>query len=507
MLARLRASQSTLRAPGEARLVGRREELQRIDATLEQAQTSRGGALAFLGAAGIGKTRLLDEARVRAALAGMSVIRIRCNRGDMLRPLCVLVDLVSRLLEMPGAAGCDPGHVEGLRQLTQARPDADPVDVSSDSLASPIVRRVRLLASVADLIDAVSTEAPLVIQIDDAQWMSESVAPIINDLVEWSASRPVAWFLAMRRPRHREIEIKCPQASVGGLDPTSAAQLLDELLRARSQSAEASTRDALLARGAGSPLFLRELVRHWSTVGTLESLPTSLVALLETGLSHLSDSAQRTLQVAAVLGTHATVERVEHIARNFHQDFINTIWELEAAGVLVTDAAGAMYGHVLWAEAALSHLSPGFRRMLHRHAAESFDGEMALRPTTAVLWESARHWEAAGDPAKARAAILCGAEQLEHSGFTAEAAEAYGRALRRTIGPTQRLSVMERRIDALWTSGRIADTIAEIQAYQTFGRDNVPGFDPHNGVELIGFRARSASPMTSTVLFAMGCAA
>ena len=139
-----------------------------------------------------------------------------------------------------------------------------------------------------------------------------------------------------------------------------------------------------LAPSAGSPLFLRELVRHGSTVGTLESLPTSLVALLETGLSHLSDSAQRTLQVAAVLGTHATVERVEHIARNFHQDFINTIWELEAAGVLVTDAAGAMYGHVLWAEAALSHLSPGFRRMLHRHAAESFDGEMALRPTTAA---------------------------------------------------------------------------------------------------------------------------
>ena len=64
---------------------------------------------------------------------------------------------------------------------------------------------------------------------------------------------------------------------------------------------------------------------------------------------------------------------------------------------------------------------------------------------------------------------------------------------------------MERRIDALWTSGRIADTIAEIQAYQTFGRDSVPGFDPHNGVELDRLQgARRSLPMTSTVLLRDG---
>ena len=155
-----------------------------------------------------------------------------------------------------------------------------------------------------------------------------------------------------------------------------------------------------------------------------------------------------------------------------------------------TDAGGAMYGHVLWAEASLSHLPPGFRRMLHRQAAEIFDGEMAVRPTTTTLWESARHWEASGQPAKARAAILCGAEQLEHSGFTAEAAEAYGRALRRSIGANQRLQVMQRRIEALWASGRVADATTEAKTYQTLGCESVPGFDPHNDVELIGLRAR-----------------
>src|SRR6185437_5056985 len=57
MLARLRAGQATVAPFGEAPIVGRQGELHRVDALLEHAQAARGGALVFIGAPGVGKTR------------------------------------------------------------------------------------------------------------------------------------------------------------------------------------------------------------------------------------------------------------------------------------------------------------------------------------------------------------------------------------------------------------------------------------------------------------------
>jgi DNA-binding SARP family transcriptional activator len=491
MLRRVRGAQTSGITHRESRFVGRREQLRRVDGLLTSTMHGSGGALMLTGPAGIGKTRLLDEARDRALLAGFQSVRVQCQRGDTIRPLSGVVDLVGQLLELPGAAGCDPEHVSRLRLL--AHHDSAPNTSSHEG--SPIVLQGRIVDALDDLLDAVSDEAPMLVQVDDVQWLQASVAWIWNELARRSASKRVALLYAARPTRRRPMTLEAPTVSVGALESQAAAEILEDLFAAGERFPTAATRQVILDRGAGSPLFLRELVRQWIAAGDIESLPTSLVALLETALSGLNKSALRTLQVAAILGTYATVERVEAVVQLGRGAFLDGLVELEAAGIFTANSNGTVLGHLLWGEAALSHLSLNLERVLHRHAAELFDAEIKRSPQVPLLWEAARHWERAGHPERARAAILSGGEHLLRNGFTDDAVVAYERALQTLQDPVERLPILERRIRALARSGHPKTVLEAIDEFQSLSVELNPSFETHNDLELLGIRARFASAM------------
>jgi len=97
----------------------------------------RCGIGCLCGPAGIGKTRLLDEAATRAALSGMQVVRVRCQAADTLRPLSGLMELIPRLLSLPGAAGVAPENLKRLRAFAEI-----PEQPSDETSGNPVsVRR------------------------------------------------------------------------------------------------------------------------------------------------------------------------------------------------------------------------------------------------------------------------------------------------------------------------------------------------------------------------------
>jgi hypothetical protein len=94
---------------------------------------------------------------------------------------------------------------------------------------------------------------------------------------------------------------------LSSLDADSAGRLIDSLIASGDRSASEGERAALLVRGGGSPLFLREIVRQWILTGSADHLPTSLTTLFDAGVAGLSASGLRALQAAAVLGSYATL--------------------------------------------------------------------------------------------------------------------------------------------------------------------------------------------------------
>ncbi|MDB4877099.1 MAG: hypothetical protein JWM41_3545 [Gemmatimonadetes bacterium] len=470
----------------EPRFVGRREELRRIDELLHAARLENGGALILTGPAGIGKTRLLHEASVRAKLADMQVVRIRCQRGTALRPLSVVADLVPQLLELRGAAGCDPENLARLRRL--AHPDPRNVG-EHQAPSSPHVHRSRIVAALLDIIDAVSSESALLVEIDDVQWADPSLGWLWDNVLAWSSGHAVCWLFAQRSARHDRVAVVAPAVAIGSLDQASTNELLDDLVARTDRRLDRSSRDALMARGAGSPLFLRELTRQWGTTGRCDELPGSLLTIFDVGLSSLDRYTMRVLQVSAVLDTYATLDRIECVAALPRAKFIDAISDLEASGILSADARGTTYGHVLWAEAALARLSQNVARIMHRHAAERLDVELVTAPSLSLLWECARHWDRAGRPERASACVVQGAEHLVANGFVADAARAYERIITHTDDAVVRLALLARRVRLLTLVGDWSDVRRAVESHETLALELDPAYDSHNDLEILKHRA------------------
>jgi hypothetical protein len=413
----------------------------------------------------------------------MQFVRVRCQAGDASRPLSGVVDLVPQLLALRGAAGCDPQNVARLRKV--ARADDGPVDTNAVQ-ASPEVLRAQIITALLDVLDAASGETAVVLQVDDLQWAHRSLGWLWEDLLVWSATHPVAWIFALRTTGSgTEPERPVQQLAVTSLDATAAAALVDDIATRLERPMNNDTRAALLTRGGGSPLFLQELARQWALGGSVDSLPNSLTGLIAQGLSTLSAAALRALQVAAVLGTQASLERAEAIMQLPRTAFVEAILELDEAGILTSDVAGAMHGHVLWADAALARLPEHVRRVLHRHAAERFDAELLGHPSVVLLWEAGHHWEQAGNPNRARETMVRGAEHLNSNGFPDDAAAAYARVLGQVKDTSEELPLLKRRIELLYVAGCWNEIVADIDRHEQLASELCVGYTRHSSVELI----------------------
>src|SRR5688500_17127276 len=88
-----------------AALLEREHEVERVRAALRAVRQRAGGTLIIEGAAGIGKSRLLTEARLRASQSGLGVLDARATEREQAFPFGVVRGLFERpLLEAdPGA--------------------------------------------------------------------------------------------------------------------------------------------------------------------------------------------------------------------------------------------------------------------------------------------------------------------------------------------------------------------------------------------------------------------
>ncbi|WP_049578774.1 AAA family ATPase [Streptomyces sp. SBT349] len=222
------------------RLVGRRDEIRRIDELTGAARAGRGGALVLRGEAGIGKSALLEHAR-RAA-SGFRVLRATGSQYETELPFAALHQLCVPVLGR--LDGLPERHREALRVafgLATGEPD-----LFRTGLAS-----LQLLASAA-------RDRPLMCAVDDAQWLDAASSRTLAFLARRVGSEPVAMAFAVRLPSAAGEWDELPGLVVEGLGDADARALL----AARSHATlDEQVRDRLLAEARGNPLALLELPR------------------------------------------------------------------------------------------------------------------------------------------------------------------------------------------------------------------------------------------------------
>lgn len=333
-------------------LVGRESERVVLTSFLEGALVD-GGACLLPGEPGVGKTRLLQLCAELAEASGARVlwasgVQFEAELGfsalnQLLRPV------LARLDTLPGSSSSALRSVLGI---------ADP-----DVVVLPLVAFQAALA----LLEAAAREAPLLVLLDDVQWMDTSSAAAFAFIARRLAGQPIGLVGTVRTGEPSHFDAAGLPAHL--IHPLSAAAA-DELLRGLNANLPATVRRRLIQLSAGYPLALVE----WGsdverTMGyEVESLPLPrrLEDSFAARISRLPVHARRALLMLALDGRNE-LQTLADIGVA-----LDDLAPAEAAGaLLVGETTGHVeFRHPLFRSALVASSTSAERRRIHRKLAE-----------------------------------------------------------------------------------------------------------------------------------------
>ena len=410
-----RASHGTVLAPASERsasgsssrlrLVGRGRERAAFTDALRAAQNAANPPVLLVsGEPGIGKTRLLaDLAHQTGALGGMA-LGGRAFEAEMIRPYGVWIDVLRS-----AALG---GLSEALRaDLAPLLPELGAPPREAD--------RNRLFDGVRRLLLKSAADAPLVVLIDDIQWLDEASSALLHYLARSLSLSSVLFALAARpaevtanRPVQALLNAlvrggRLARIELGPLDEAATRELvegIDDHLDVQQ----------IFADGGGNPLFSLELARAAAHDAGPVSTTPSLDRLIAERLSRLDDRAVDLLPWAAALGHSFSVDTLASLTSLPAGDLLGALEELERHGVFRVMAAeagssGYDFAHDLVRRAAYRSMSEPRRRWVHRQVARTLSA--ADDPESVLASDIAHHAALADDNDAASRAYVAAAER------------------------------------------------------------------------------------------------
>ena len=354
-------------------ILGRTVELAAIDGFLAGPPGDR-RLLVISGDAGIGKTSLWQAALARADARGdLTVLVARASEPERDLAHVTLTDLLEPIVDDDGATADDlPGpQREALDAAMLRRPATVPADPRTVGTA------------VLSVLRRVAQERPVVLFIDDAQWvdhasaaalgfalrrLGEATVAVVATIrtVEGESSAP---FLESLRRDPGASELRVGPVSLGVLHHLIVDRVGMTLTRPQLARVEAAS--------AGNPLLAIELARglarleRWPLPGEPLPLPTDSGALLQERIARLAPHVREVLMIAAamVMPTVDLIRASGAIAVDTVDDALRLA---ESAGLVETEGSGRVrFRHPLMSSAALASVPATRRRAIHARLAAS----------------------------------------------------------------------------------------------------------------------------------------
>jgi DNA-binding CsgD family transcriptional regulator len=429
-------------------IVGRSAELDAIDTFLIDAGRAA-SALVLEGEAGIGKTTVWEQVFARAASRGISVVSCRPAEAETKLAFASLADLLD-----PVADDVLPRLPEPQRRALEValmRTGPLPTAPSARAVSMAVLSTLRVLTHAS----------PLVLAIDDQQWLDRASAEALAFALRRIGDRPVGVVATSRvTGQVRPDPLRLGTAFAGRVERVTLGPLglgaLHHVIRANlglavSRPALRRITDA----SGGNPFFALEYARAFvdagARIGPGEPLPVpeTTVALVFRRVERLPARVRRLLLVASALAT-PTVAVVEAVLGD--GDLASSLVRAEQAGVIEIRGREIRFAHPLLASAVYSSAAARTRQAIHRDLAgvisspEERARHLALatpEPDEQVaralddasllarrrgapdaageLQESAANVTPRDDPAAARRRRIAAAEHFFHAGDRARA--------------------------------------------------------------------------------------
>lgn len=397
-----------------ADFVGRETELAQLLTALPAAQAGQQAGWLIGGESGVGKSRLMNELRNQALVQGWV-----CLRGQLVsaggQPYQLWLDIFRWLAVLAAtddlALSVLKPFVPDLERLLKTQIPAAPE-------LDPQPTQVRLFATVVSLLERAAAAQPLVLLLEDLQWIGPNSLALLQHLLNHKGPWSVCILASYRDDETPHLPTQLPQLPLLPLKRL-ALPAITALSRSMLgvQGARPDVVRFLERESEGNVFFLMEVVRALAEkAGDLEligviTLPAHIFAggirqIVQQRLARLPAASAPVFQLAAVLGRQLDLPLLAAA-------YPATDWELwllagAEAAVLEVQANIWRFAHDKLREGLLADLSPAESAALHRQAAELIERVYGPAAPAATL---AHHWAAAQVPEReGHYAALAGAQ-------------------------------------------------------------------------------------------------
>jgi DNA-binding CsgD family transcriptional regulator/tetratricopeptide (TPR) repeat protein len=432
-------------------LIGRESECARLDELIDRARLGRTAALVIRGEAGIGKTALLDYAVERAD--GMTVVRALGVESEAELEFSALLEVCWPLREYLAELS---GH------------QADALRAALGLASGEAKDRFAVGAATLSLLAAAAEREPLLVAIDDAQWLDPSSQEALLFAMRRLRADRVALLYAAREGEERRFEAPgVDSLFLAGLSPDASTSLLAD---AAGRPVAPGVAARLLEASHGNPLALIELpglLSERQLVGD-EPLEDPLPAgsAIERAFARRAEALPESSRTALLVAAVSPSAAVEAIVGGLEALGLSgeALAPVEDAGLIHVADGRLRFRHPL-VRSAVYHAAPASdRRAAHGALAEALAG---------TPWRETRAWHLAGaalgQDEEAAAALAEAAEHARRRSGYAAAATALERAARLSPDPAVGLERLAAAADAAWHAGRtesagelVAETLAGV---------------------------------------------
>ena len=496
------AGNASVSAAG-SRLIGRAAEWELMRTAIARLDDGIGGVINIAGEAGVGKSRLIEEARRLAANVALRWVQGTCAAygaslsywpfREVMRACLDIAESdgeasalrkIDRALEnMFGAEGRE--FVRFIAVLLGMHPaDADEERVRALEGAATGHQIFRVVLRV---VERLASTASLTVVLDDWHWADGSSKALLEHLLPLAERVPVLFIIALRpqardagvpaSPIERESATRHQRLELAPLAPQAARELLAQLVGGSVIQAQFEAR--LLRRAEGNPFYLGEMVRtlvatnsmvrdpksgEWRGAGdaVMDALPAGIEGVILARVDRLPGAAKEVLKIAAVVGRrcHLGLLRAMVVANTDVDRVVATLIDAD-----LLEDGGSMgereltFRHPLIREAVYGSLLDDSRRRAHRSTGLAMERVFADRieehyPILAHHFARAEDWDKAQEylilAGTQATGIAADAEALEHLENALRHAAATGRQL----GPLERAQLGGRIAEALYRLGR-----------------------------------------------------
>jgi class 3 adenylate cyclase/tetratricopeptide (TPR) repeat protein len=468
----LRSTESRARFAAKRRpdpaFIGRTAALAAVDRALTELVRGTGSAIFVIGEPGIGKSRLVAEARLRG-LSGrygepIRWLEARCLSYADSVPYGLFRDLFAGWAGLPPSDGAEPRSSGSDGPAVLREIDRDQAaylelvltggrgDIQGGEDAE-VMREHVFSAVVSRLVDLAASE-PLAISLEDLHWADPTSLALTDRLLAAVTHTPLVVVATVRpglghpsmdviEAAAERLETHAQSIALGSLSDEEGRALMASLPGADAVPDE--VRSEIIDTTEGNPFFLEELFRSLSDTGRLvldadtgwrfegggPDMPRSVERLLLARIDQLSPDEKDVLVAASVLGREFQPDLLGHLVTE-DCDVPAALDSLERSDLVRGERHGYelryRFRHPLIQETAYRSLLRRGRRALHGRAAAAIESSRE-GDTEAVAGTLGHHFQEAGDVERAVPYLMSAGDRAREVFANDEALTWYGRAL------------------------------------------------------------------------------